>query len=298
MADATPATTISRRSTRLFLEDQEATAGGVTGQTERESRQASEEKEQEKSQKQQKRTPPSNSFEAPIIPMVDFGTDLRGIFPSALEDMNDHVDKVILASKKGRGEGRPIEFGIVILDSVYRSSFPMVEDFQFLETLGLKTVISLVNKGFSNEFEAFIKDNGINHVVIDMEGTKKVEIPDAIMHSVMEVVLNKANHPLLIHCNHGKHRTGCAVAVIRHVAGWKVNSIIQEYRSFAEPKVRDCDLKYIEAYKVSSLEGLFREKAQSTSTALASGKMRRFYIGTALALSLGVVTVLFWGKLS
>jgi hypothetical protein len=49
-----------------------------------------------------------------------------------------------------------------------------------------------------------MKKNGIRHVVIDMQGTKKVEIPQAIMHAVMEVALNKENHPLLIHCNHGK----------------------------------------------------------------------------------------------
>ena len=61
-----------------------------------------------------------------------------------------------------------------------------------------------MKKDFSPEFKAFMRDDGIRHVVIDMQGTKKVEIPDAIMHSVMEVALNKANYPLLIHCNHGK----------------------------------------------------------------------------------------------
>jgi hypothetical protein len=49
-----------------------------------------------------------------------------------------------------------------------------------------------------------MKTQGIHHIVIDMQGTKKVDIPEAIMHSIMEVALNEANHPLLIHCNHGK----------------------------------------------------------------------------------------------
>lgn len=61
-----------------------------------------------------------------------------------------------------------------------------------------------MKKDFSPEFKTFMKDHGIRHVVIDMQGTKKVKIPEAIMHSVMEVALNKENHPLLIHCNHGK----------------------------------------------------------------------------------------------
>jgi len=61
-----------------------------------------------------------------------------------------------------------------------------------------------VTTEFSLEFKAFMKANGIRHCIIDMQGTKKVAIPDAIMNSIMEVTLNKENHPLLIHCNHGK----------------------------------------------------------------------------------------------
>lgn len=51
---------------------------------------------------------------------------------------------------------------------------------------------------------AFMRGQGIRHIVIEMQGTKKVEIPQTIMHSIMEIALNEANHPLLIHCNHGK----------------------------------------------------------------------------------------------
>lgn len=40
--------------------------------------------------------------------------------------------------------------------------------------------------------------------VIDMQGTKKVEIPEVMMHYIMKIVLDKENYPLLIHCNHGK----------------------------------------------------------------------------------------------
>jgi hypothetical protein len=93
MAETKTSTTISRRSARLFLGEQEATEAGIPGQMERELRLVSEEKEQERSQKPmkpQKRTPPTSSIETPIIPLVDFGKDLCGILPSTLEDMNDH----------------------------------------------------------------------------------------------------------------------------------------------------------------------------------------------------------------
>jgi len=63
---------------------------------------------------------------------------------------------------------------------------------------------SLVKKDFPPEFTQFVKDSGIRHLAIDMQGTKKVDIPESIMHSIVEVVLDKENYPLLIHCNHGK----------------------------------------------------------------------------------------------
>lgn len=40
--------------------------------------------------------------------------------------------------------------------------------------------------------------------VINMQGTKKVEIPEVIMRDIMTVALDDSNYPILIHCNHGK----------------------------------------------------------------------------------------------
>jgi hypothetical protein len=47
-------------------------------------------------------------------------------------------------------------------------------------------------------------DNGIIHKVIDMPGTKNIDIPEQIMHSIMTIALDQENYPLLIHCNRGK----------------------------------------------------------------------------------------------
>ena len=40
--------------------------------------------------------------------------------------------------------------------------------------------------------------------VIEMKGTKRIDISKAIMRSIMKIVLDDSNYPLLIHCNHGK----------------------------------------------------------------------------------------------
>jgi tyrosine-protein phosphatase SIW14 len=103
MTDATTGTTISRRSTRLFIEEQDGMEAGTAGNIERESRQASEEKEQEryqKAQKPQKKVTTPDNIEAPMTPLVDFGRDLCGLFPSTAEDMVDHGMALLQRSLK------------------------------------------------------------------------------------------------------------------------------------------------------------------------------------------------------
>jgi len=46
--------------------------------------------------------------------------------------------------------------------------------------------------------------NNIRHHVFSMRGTKKEAIPVPVMKSILRLVLDRQNHPLLLHCNHGK----------------------------------------------------------------------------------------------
>ncbi|GAB1313456.1 tyrosine-protein phosphatase siw14 [Madurella fahalii] len=172
---------------------------------------------------------------------------------------NQHVANSIRSLNESLPiEGRPVNFGVVV-PGVYRSSFPQSEDYAFIESLKLKTIITLVRKEFPHGYDAFIQKNSIKHCVIDMKGTKKEDIPIKTMKSILRLVLDRRNHPLLIHCNHGKHRTGCVVAVVRKLSGWDLGNIISEYKSYAEPKARECDIKYIMGFQLADISNLFRE---------------------------------------
>jgi tyrosine-protein phosphatase SIW14 len=61
-----------------------------------------------------------------------------------------------------------------------------------------------VQKDFPKGYDVFLQKNGIRHCVFDMKGTKKEAIPIKTMKSILRMVLDRRNHPLLIHCNHGK----------------------------------------------------------------------------------------------
>ncbi|KAK4077017.1 uncharacterized protein Triagg1_3984 [Trichoderma aggressivum f. europaeum] len=150
--------------------------------------------------------------------------------------------------------GRPVNFGLVV-PGVYRSSYPKKEDYSFLKSLKLKTIVTLVKKDEpDHELESFIAANGIQQAVFNMKGTKKEPIPPATMAAILELVLNRENYPLMIHCNHGKHRTGCVVAVVRKLSGWGLDRTVDEYTTYASPKARECDVEYITSFQPRSLE--------------------------------------------
>lgn len=187
--------------------------------------------------------------------------EVLAMFPRVARNESRNDSEEVLNSVQGEAleipkmPGRPRNFG-TILPGIYRSSYPGPEDYEFLKDLGLKTIVTLVDKEYPEGYQMFMQSNGINHLVIKMEGTKKVEIPQSVMNSILEVVLDRQNHPLLLHCNQGRHRTGCTVAVIRKIMGWSVESTISEYTAYAHPKARQVDVNYIHRVETTNLVGI------------------------------------------
>ncbi|KAG8164252.1 hypothetical protein KVR01_006170 [Diaporthe batatas] len=151
--------------------------------------------------------------------------------------------------------GQPANFGTVV-PGIYRSSYPKDADYAFLQKLKLKTIITLVDKELPETFVPFMKANNIQHRHITMQGTKKETIPIQTMAAILDVVHDKRNHPLLIHCNHGRHRTGCVVALVRKIQNWDSERVLDEYRAYAAPKVRDCDVDYISKFQTADIQHL------------------------------------------
>lgn len=164
----------------------------------------------------------------------------------------DFTDSKMAITEAEARLGEPDNLAVVV-PGIYRSSYPQTEHHEYLKRLGLKTIITLVSKGFPDGFEAFMQENDIRHVLINVEATKRADIPDSTLHSILNIALDTVNQPVLIHCNHGRHRTGCVVAAIRHWQEWPCERIMDEYKHFAEPKARPGDLDYIANFNVASL---------------------------------------------
>ncbi|KAF8414160.1 hypothetical protein HHK36_002159 [Tetracentron sinense] len=200
----------------------------------------------------------------------------------------------------------PLNFALVD-NGVFRSGFPDIANFTFLQTLGLRSIIYLCPEPYPEPNTEFLKLNGIQLFQFGIEGCKEpfVNIPEYTIREALKVVIVRSgqlssqapnnpsdameirylpfkiphqahealldallhptllvyradirNHPLLIHCKRGKHRTGCVVGCLRKLQNWCLSSVFDEYQRFAAAKARVSDQRFMELFDVSSLKHL------------------------------------------
>ncbi|KAI9094620.1 putative tyrosine-protein phosphatase At1g05000 [Phlyctochytrium arcticum] len=150
----------------------------------------------------------------------------------------------------------PTENFSMIVKGVYRSAFPKKKNFGFLKKLGLKSVLTLILEDYPDQNRRFMEENGIELFQFGVAGNKEpfVDIPEDTICAALSVILDRRNHPLLIHCNKGKHRTGCLVGCLRKLQHWSHTSIFDEYRRFSHPKSRSMDQQFIELFDATRVE--------------------------------------------
>ncbi|CAG8572135.1 2180_t:CDS:2 [Paraglomus brasilianum] len=138
---------------------------------------------------------------------------------------------------------------------VYRSSFPKKKNFAFLKKLGLKSILTLIMEEYPEQNMKFLEANNIHLFQFRIAGNKEpfVQIPEDKICAALAVILDRRNHPILIHCNKGKHRTGCLIGCLRKLQRWSHTSIFDEYRRFSHPKSRSMDQQFIELFDASQV---------------------------------------------
>ncbi|CEG63236.1 hypothetical protein CU097_015597 [Rhizopus azygosporus] len=156
-----------------------------------------------------------------------------------IQDDNDFEEALI-----------PPENFNMVCEHIYRSSFPKKKHYKFLEKLKLKSVLTLILEEYPEQNMKFLQEHNIKFLQFGIAGNKEpfVQIPEDKISAALAALLDKRNHPILIHCNKGKHRTGCLVGCLRKLQNWSHTSIFDEYRRFSHPKSRSMDQQFIELY--------------------------------------------------
>ncbi|KAG5008206.1 hypothetical protein AAZX31_09G229600 [Glycine max] len=143
----------------------------------------------------------------------------------------------------------------MVEDCIFRSGLPNPSNFPFLQTLNLRSIIYLCPEPYPEENLDFLRSQNIRLFQFGIEGKTDISMPilkDSIMDA-LEVLIDVRNHPVLIHCKRGKHRTGCLVGCLRKLQNWCLSSVFEEYQRFAGAKSRTMDLAFIEMFDVLSL---------------------------------------------
>jgi tyrosine-protein phosphatase SIW14 len=143
-----------------------------------------------------------------------------------------------------------------VCKGVFRSSFPKRKNFSFLKKLKLKSILTLVLEDYPEVNRRFLEENGIQLYQCGVPGNKEpfVDIPEAKIADALSILLDKRNHPVLVHCNKGKHRTGCLIGCLRKFQHWSLTSIFEEYRCFSHPKSRHMDQMFIELFDIKQVQ--------------------------------------------
>lgn len=159
---------------------------------------------------------------------------------------------------------------------VYRSgrlSSLTEEDLEKFSTLSVRTVVDLRSADEIDEHPDRIPENlgcRVLQMPITNEGLGKQQVVDIFarasrgeidthehmieayrrfpmemgdgLKNLLELMLDEAAYPLLMHCTAGKDRTGFAAAVLLSILGCSTETVIQDYLSYRRPEL-DKDAK-------------------------------------------------------
>jgi protein tyrosine/serine phosphatase len=120
----------------------------------------------------------------------------------------------------------PEAFAIVEKD-VYRSATLSSNTF----FRPLKTILLLSPESPTKSLSVYVAEQKINliHLGIQQINVNSWRpVSDELIKEGLEVILNTANHPVLVMDTSGVHETGALIGCLRKIQGWNFNSIIVE----------------------------------------------------------------------
>jgi protein tyrosine/serine phosphatase len=127
------------------------------------------------------------------------------------------------------GDIRIKNFGVVD-GRIYRGKQPKVDDYKWLASYGIKTIVDLRQDAEPYAREA-AEAAGLNYVNIKMDDKDRPY--DEHIVEFLRTVNDPENGKLYVHCAGGRHRTGAIVAVYRMVHnGWSADVAYREMKAY------------------------------------------------------------------
>ena len=132
--------------------------------------------------------------------------------------------------------GMPVNFGVVEEGKIYRGAQPAAADLESLHRLGIRTVLKL-NTG-ADEERTQASRLGIRLIEVPLiarrVGTSRA---CAEVERAYAAMVDPANWPVYVHCEHGRDRTGFLIGLYRERAlGWSFAQVRHELSKYGHDR--------------------------------------------------------------
>ncbi|KAN0060438.1 hypothetical protein ACQY0O_007768 [Thecaphora frezii] len=149
---------------------------------------------------------------------------------------------------------------------IYRSATPTPSSHAFLETLQLRTILSLTSELPSPTLSRFAKKHRIRFVHFGPSSSSLSSLPAPPSHlpgttsgrleilttetlkDSLELLLDRRTHPVLVTDTSGIHEIGVLLACLRKLQRWNFATILVEYRNFAGNRARAANERLVEMF--------------------------------------------------
>lgn len=164
--------------------------------------------------------------------------------------------------------------------SLYRSALPDQNNVATLQAAGIGTVVSFIK----DDDKQWLGDTPMHRVNIALHADR---VTDADVIRVLHVIERaQTEGAVLMHCKHGRDRTGLMAAMYRMVIqGWSKPEALSEMRSggYGNPREMEDALGYLEQVDPVAIRAAYR--AGQCSTTLFSTCYAREWLQSVLAAS-------------
>jgi len=123
----------------------------------------------------------------------------------------------------------PSNLGVVLKGKIYRGAQPMGDDYDRLRKLGIRTVLKL-NTSRTEEEMAAVATHGMRfiHIPFDAATIGRAGSCDDVARA-LDVIRDKSNWPIYVHCSRGRDRTGYLIGLYREqVQSWSWAKVDEE----------------------------------------------------------------------
>lgn len=163
------------------------------------------------------------------------------------------AETALAGAVRPRGDIKGLPNFAKVSDVLYRGAQPTKEGFAELKKLGVKTVINLRAR---HSDDKYMKGLGLKYFSIPIFAW---HLDDGDAARFLNILMDKDNQPVFVHCQHGSDRTGTMVAVYRvYAQKWDREAAMKELPVFGYHKIWVNLKRYLKNLNVKRLEGEMR----------------------------------------